>query len=51
MFGLTVGTLRAVLWLNFVWGKRKKNLWDQGRDEGTSGPGKITYYGPKMNRP
>ena len=48
MFGLTAGTLRAALWLNFVWEKRKKNLWDQGRDEGTSGPGKITYFGPKM---
>ena len=24
MFGLTVGTLRAALWLNFVWEKRKK---------------------------
>jgi len=28
MFGLTVGTLRAALWLNFVWEKRKKNLWE-----------------------
>ena len=46
-FGLTVGKLKAALWLNFVWEKRKKNLWDQGTDEGTSG--KITYFGPKMN--
>ena len=37
MFDLTVGTLRAALWLNFVWEKRKKNLWEQGRNQGTSG--------------
>ena len=49
MFGLTVGTLRAALWLNFVWEKRKKNLWEQGRNQGTSGEGKITYFGLKMN--
>jgi len=36
-FGLTVGTLRAALWLDFVWEKRKKNLWEQGRNQGTSG--------------
>ena len=41
MFGLTVGTLRAALWLNFVWEKRKKNLWEQGRNQGTSGEGKL----------
>ena len=41
VFGLTVGTLRAALWLNFVWEKRKKNLWDKRRDQGTSGEGKL----------
>jgi len=43
MFGLTVGTLRAALWLNFVWElrKRKKNLWEEGRNQGTSGKGKL----------
>ena len=42
MFGLTVGTLRAALWLNFVWEKRKKkNLWEQGRNQGTSEEGKL----------
>jgi len=30
MFGLTVSTLTAALWLNFVWEKRNKILWDQG---------------------
>jgi len=41
MFGLTVDTLRAALWLNFVLEKRKKNLWEQGRNQGTSGDGKL----------
>ena len=48
MFGLTVGTLRAALWLNFVLEKGKKNLWEQGRNQGTSGEGKLVF-GPKMN--
>jgi len=41
MCGLTVGTLRAALWLYFVWVKRKKNLWEQERNQGTSGEGKL----------
>ena len=41
MFALTVGTLRAALWLNFVWEKRNKNLWEQGRNQGTSEEGKL----------
>jgi len=41
MFGLTVGALRAALWLNFFGEKRKKNLWDQRRDQGTSEEGKL----------
>ena len=41
MFGLTVGKLRAALRLNFVWEKRKKKLWEQGRNQGTSGEGKL----------
>ena len=50
MFGVAVATLRAALWLNFLWEKRKKNLWEQGMNQGTSGEGgKITHFGPKMN--
>ena len=41
MFGLTVSTLKAALWLNFAWRKRKKNLWDQESNQGTSGEGKL----------
>ena len=41
MCGLTVGTLRAALWLNFVWEKRKKNPWEEGRNQGTNGEGKL----------
>ena len=44
MFGLTVGTLRAALWLNFVWEKRNKNLWEQGRDQGTSGEENYIFW-------
>ena len=41
MFGLTVGTLRAALWLNFVWEKRKKTSGSMG---GTRGPvGRENY--------
>ena len=41
MFGLTVSTLRAALWLNYAWKKRKKNLWDQESNQGTSGDWKL----------
>ena len=34
MFGLTVGTLRAALWLNFVWEKRKKTFGSRGGTRG-----------------
>ena len=41
MFGLTVGTLRAAL--------RKKNLWEQGRNQVTSGEGRLHILVWKMN--
>ena len=50
MFGLTVGTLRAALWLNFVWEKRKKKkTLGAGEEPGDQRGGKITYFGLKMN--
>ena len=49
MFGLTVGTLRAALWLNFVWEKRKKNRWEQRGNQGNSGEGKLHILVPKMS--
>ena len=55
MFGLTVGTLRAALWLNFVWEKRKKIKIKKekplggGEEPGDQWGGKITYFGPKIN--
>ena len=42
MFGLTVGTLRAALWLNFVWEKRKKKT-SRSRG-GTRGPVRRENY-------
>ena len=44
MFGLTVDTLRAALWLNFVWKKRKKNLWEQGRNQGQVGKENYIFW-------
>ena len=42
MFGLTVGTLRAALWL-------KEKPLGVGEEPGDQWGDKITYFGPKMN--
>ena len=44
-----MGTLRASLWLNFAWEKRKKNPLGSGEEPGDKWGGKMTYFGPKMN--
>ena len=49
MFGLTVGTLRAALWLNFFLGKEKEKPLGAGEEPGDKWGGNITYFGPKMN--
>ena len=45
MFALTVGTLRAALWLE----KEKEKPLGVGEEPGDQWGGKITYFGPKMN--
>ena len=47
MFGLTVGTLRAVV--EFCLGKEKEKPLGGGEEPGDQWGGKITSFGPKMN--
>ena len=46
MFGLTLDTLRA----EFCLGKEKEKPLGSGEGPGDQWGGKITYFGPKINR-
>ena len=49
MYGLTVGTLRAALVVEFCLGKENEKPLGAGEEPRDQWGGKITYFGPKMN--